>query len=479
MDKASSNESEGNSHQASQVHKPLSTVIPRKKASSACGRESVMGHDLPVERASREGFVALGVQLLQPTKSQTKEKGPRAAYLESLRQRIHVLEQALHDQAPTEGDSPELPHILPPAPTKTRPDNGPRYHPPSISPTISIPRPLPQVTTFLAAVAANPIAFPKITLDLCNQFFDNFYMQGWACFMHRAYVMQNLPAIPTYIVQAMCAIGARYTRIPEVVEQTELPYQRGEPWCEAARRDMIRLVDEPSVDGCGGLVLMGYAAATSLRRLQRSIMYQHMAQRMAIHLRMNIDPDTPQSHTPPSTESWLEREKRRRIWWSVKFLERILVASGRIDYQAAQFANEQNDNVRVPAPEALWEAADPVSGELPNASLASYVSAGPSDAYQCTMSFLAYFGRPILRFRDLCATAEESGTNESISLLAAAENSELAMEYLPQLDQLDSSLQDWFHNLIPPIRNLENVRQFGSGSLALTNQYGERAPWLL
>ena len=56
-------------------------------------------------------------------------------------------------------------------------------------------------------------------------------------------------------------------------------------------------------------------------------MYSGMAIRMAQELKLNVEPEFEEAYAASGRLSWLEKETRRRLWWSCFVLDRYAGAA--------------------------------------------------------------------------------------------------------------------------------------------------------
>ncbi|KAJ3293594.1 hypothetical protein HK104_004346 [Borealophlyctis nickersoniae] len=262
----------------------------------------------------------------------------------------------------------------------------------------------------------------------------------------------------------MCAIASRWSTIPEVVNSSPLAYQRAEPWLEAARMEVMNQIEQPSLDACTALCLMGFAYAGCSHKVQRSVTYQGMSQRMAIALQLNVDPDELVSRgSLPRTTTWFERERRRRLWWAIFVLGRVITWFGRIEYVSERV----QASVCLPAPEALWESVDLLTGALPLEHVSYPHIVSPTDPTVYYYQLMDLFLNRIVRFRELYESLDPL-------VIPGSADPQLALDYATALPELDAGLRSWFNALPPWIRDIESHTNF---SVQLTSV--APPPWMV
>ncbi|CAM0141484.1 unnamed protein product [Umbelopsis sp. WA50703] len=145
-------------------------------------------------------------------------------------------------------------------------------------------------------------------------------------------------AASTCLIYCMCAIGARYSTHPEVCISGKERYCYGEPFADRAKRLLIPLLALPSLEVVQSLVLLTYQEFATDRD-SGLWMYAGMAIRMAQDIGLEKEPlpiqhvNSDQSPEPlahdmqqptlPTYKNEREREIRRRVFWTVYFLDRL------------------------------------------------------------------------------------------------------------------------------------------------------------
>ncbi|KAJ3087255.1 hypothetical protein HK102_011483 [Quaeritorhiza haematococci] len=260
-------------------------------------------------------------------------------------------------------------------------------------PSFLSPKQTPQSKTSTASSsrATTPSAFsatsssittdPALIVRLCDLFFEHHYPQGFQSMIHPPSFMRDVFSQPRVILYALCAVACKYSDHPDIVAENPVPRHRGIKFYNLARGLVPQLLEErPTLELVIALGLLCVAAS-----VQRMLYYADLALSLAVSLELNRDPDeiierstSPTFFPPlqdpssssfldtsslqsPTSWSWLHREQRRRVWWSIWNLHMLWCLVGR---EVPPFTDY---SVRLPAPEILWESADPIDGELPPA----------------------------------------------------------------------------------------------------------------
>ncbi|KXS20689.1 hypothetical protein M427DRAFT_51672 [Gonapodya prolifera JEL478] len=156
---------------------------------------------------------------------------------------------------------------------------------------------------------------------------------------------------------------------------------------EMARAEFnARLEEGPSLVLMQCLLLIILYTATATSRGERAWMYTGMAVRMAYELDLNVDPDdlangtylnsapiilsaySTRAATIQSSKlwSWIDKETRRRVWWSVYILDK----QGALISSRGSMIQESEIRTRLPCLQILWEA---VAQHIPGQGQSSVV----------------------------------------------------------------------------------------------------------
>ncbi|KAI9350015.1 fungal-specific transcription factor domain-containing protein [Zopfochytrium polystomum] len=130
-------------------------------------------------------------------------------------------------------------------------------------------------------------------------------------FVHRKTVLNNLEGTSPLLRMAICAVAAGLVWKP-IMSQEDANW-----YGSKARQIAEEAIEDPSIENVQGFLIMGY---TTLRFGTDSVGWQAlgMACRMALYLRLDIDPDDLRLDV-----SWVEKETRRRCWAACYLFDRI------------------------------------------------------------------------------------------------------------------------------------------------------------
>lgn len=170
------------------------------------------------------------------------------------------------------------------------------------------------------------------------------------------------------LVLAVCAISARFSEHPQVVN-SEPAFLRGEEWAAPAREIALKRSDEPTITILTVLLILGLHEFGTCQG-GRSWMFGGMALRMAyaLQLHQELDHDPLGQQKDKNTElSPTDREIRRRTMWAC-FLMDLFNSSGT---ERPAFADENSIKIQLPIKEACFQMEIPgptesLDGSVPN-----------------------------------------------------------------------------------------------------------------
>ncbi|CAG8918458.1 unnamed protein product [Penicillium salamii] len=248
-----------------------------------------------------------------------KKRGPKTDVLEALLKRVDGLEKRLHDEKnPISPTSPDTPDDPPSFPTRRNTIDtsfiySERPAPASLAPADPFPRP-----SAPANIQHSPThhgVLPDALLDLyfVRLHGKPFYILDEATTRQR----HQLNQLPNFLAMAILAIASRYTTSPGQVEQS---YRSGLDAALQARR--LIDVDNPTIEGLQTLLLLSQAFfAYGLGKKAYMTFSNCVAMIVALDLyreapsKMNVAP--------------VEREMRRRLFWSVYLMDRFINCGSR------------------------------------------------------------------------------------------------------------------------------------------------------
>ncbi|KAJ8104061.1 fungal-specific transcription factor domain-containing protein [Lipomyces tetrasporus] len=134
-------------------------------------------------------------------------------------------------------------------------------------------------------------------------------------FLHKPTFIPRLRAgqVNPLLVLAVCAVSARFSRHPQIMTQPR--YSAGEPFLQEARKLLSQEFDEPTVETTQAILIMGFNDFCGLNG-GRAAIYSGLSMRMAATLGLNKESDD-------QNLSWVDREIRRKTWWSVLVFDRL------------------------------------------------------------------------------------------------------------------------------------------------------------
>ncbi|KAI8801759.1 fungal-specific transcription factor domain-containing protein [Cladochytrium replicatum] len=179
------------------------------------------------------------------------------------------------------------------------------------------------------------------TYTLLLEYFVYSQVFSPAWMIHRETFFASVFTQPVILRLAMCALSARFGKHCISPEGAE----KGEQYYQAARTMVHSEVEQPTVGKLQGILLLSiYAGFCS--RVSVSWVYLGLAARMISILQLDKDP----GNLPIS---WIEKETRRRTFWSVYFVDVMVTGlSGR-----KRYLSEKTPEVKYPGSELVWECA--------------------------------------------------------------------------------------------------------------------------
>ncbi|KAK9370039.1 fungal-specific transcription factor domain-containing protein [Lipomyces kononenkoae] len=154
----------------------------------------------------------------------------------------------------------------------------------------------------------------EIIMHLTELYFRYLNNQSYS-FLHKPTFIPRLRAgqVHPLLVLAVCAVSARFSRHPQIMTQPR--YAAGEPFLQEARKLLSQEFDEPTIETTQALLIMGVNDFCGLNG-GRAAIYSGLSMRMAATLGLNKENDDPNL-------SWVDREIRRKTWWSVLVFDRL------------------------------------------------------------------------------------------------------------------------------------------------------------
>ncbi|KAJ2903549.1 fungal specific transcription factor [Zalerion maritima] len=283
-----------------------------------------------------------------------KKRGPKTDVLEALLKRVDGLEAKLKEKNKCEGDSSPVvenaPSVTDGQSATGSAGNGDTAGKGDVAETSSVeqqPKPAEQ-ESYSPAVISEPSP-PAVQTDaLLDTYFSRFHAKPYHI-LDESSVRQRLQLgqVPTYLVHAIYAVAARYTPHPSGYQSA---VRLSEEYASRSRRELD--TDESSIDGLQSLLLL-VTAFTAAGKGKRAYMLLTNAVGMAMALELHREVDVQARITP------VEREMRRRLFWSCYLLDRFMACGSKRPSLVA----DKNIMLRLPC----WSpspAVLPVEGEL-------------------------------------------------------------------------------------------------------------------
>ncbi|RKP08304.1 fungal-specific transcription factor domain-containing protein, partial [Thamnocephalis sphaerospora] len=292
-----------------------------------------------------------------------KKRGPKPGYIEKLERRLNMMEKMLMPLSSSSDDrSPPPINQNPPSRQRSRSSTMDNVNSPTISnnldwllqmgnwvgttPIIGAPTnmPLGQLTDMTPTTEPLPMAEnPELRDHLVDNFFT--YTQSFGGIVHRNTFLRQIRdgTAPPPLLYSIMALGVRFSPLPEVRNDPTL--RGGMVYIYRAKTMLKNMVTIPDVNSvitlhlvgmylqaCGDLAKSWIASGASLR----------MAQAINLHVLDDESYSAPRGMS--KHDSWVDKETKRRIWWSLFCVDRLAgLASGR-----PMSIDEQDCNVELP-----------------------------------------------------------------------------------------------------------------------------------
>ncbi|KAI1750808.1 fungal-specific transcription factor domain-containing protein [Xylaria castorea] len=261
-----------------------------------------------------------------------KKRGPKTDVLEALLKRVDGLEAQLKDQKKTLGSSPTTEEPLsakaetfddnpeapasgstPPAPTTTSEPNPKR----AALDTIRTPESGSDSVLYSPTIANE--SPPGIRSDaLLDTYFTRFHAKPYHILDETSLRQRmRLNQLPLYLVRAIYAVAARYTPHPTGYQSA---VRMSEDFASMSRKEID--IDEPGIDSLQALLLLviTYIAAGKGKKAYM-LLTNAIGMAMALELHREADANAPIAP--------LEREIKRRLFWSCYLLDRFLACGSK------------------------------------------------------------------------------------------------------------------------------------------------------
>ncbi|KAI1380609.1 hypothetical protein F4677DRAFT_192757 [Hypoxylon crocopeplum] len=245
-----------------------------------------------------------------------KKRGPKTDVLEALLKRVDGLEAQLKDHRKTDASSSteSLPRITtgesnPESPVvKSASEPKPKR---LVLDTTRSPETDAESIVYSPSIISEPS--PGIQIDaLINTYFNRFHAKPYHI-LDESSVRQRLQVnqLPSHLIHAIYAVAARYAPHPARYQSA---VKLSEDYASQSRSEID--IDEPSIDALQALLLLATAfTAAGKGRKAYMLLTSAIGMAMALELHREVNP---QSHITS-----VERETRRRLFWTCYLLDRF------------------------------------------------------------------------------------------------------------------------------------------------------------
>ncbi|KAJ3058152.1 hypothetical protein HDU99_006938, partial [Rhizoclosmatium hyalinum] len=231
-------------------------------------------------------------------------------------------------------------------------------------------------------------------------------------------------------------------------------------------RDLVdQYMDFAKASTIAAFLLLKLLCAAS-GRISASWMYSGMAISMLKEMRRgaNTDDDAPPTEADTSID-WLEREKRRRLWWACYIGDRYAAAAS----DRPMIVQDADCKVHFPATVEDWLNGYPASSETPEVQedrkrqIAEFTSQTPFNPIAQNQSYLDYFillSKIFGRVIDFTKVYKTTGgltdmlLNSVTNPMRNANNSNTEAQNETQLIALQTALESWYNYLPDSYRQL-------------------------
>ncbi|KAI1171501.1 fungal-specific transcription factor domain-containing protein [Nemania sp. FL0916] len=260
-----------------------------------------------------------------------KKRGPKTDVLEALLKRVDGLEAQLKDQKKLSGSPPATEEPLSaktevsenndaPASDSIPPNHTATSEPRPKRVALEISRtPEPGPETALYSPPMTNESPPSIRPDaFLDTYFTRFHAKPYHI-LDESSIRQRmrLNQLPPYLIHAIYAVAARYTPHPTGYQSA---VRLSEDFASMSRKEID--IDEPLIDSLQALLLL-VVASIAAGKGKKSYMLLTTAIGMAMALELHREADPSASIVP------LEREMRRRLFWSCYLLDRFLACGSK------------------------------------------------------------------------------------------------------------------------------------------------------
>lgn len=260
-----------------------------------------------------------------------RNRGSRFGYMEMLNRRLNHLEKYINcstnpdyypqfvkiHQKPRDVDQNQAGQHLSEQDLATESQSGSKSFTDQITqlapnvPQIPHPNTTARDTTISDSIELPPM---DIIIHLVELYFRHVHGQTYS-FLHKPTLLPRIykNQVNKGLVLALCGLTARFSRHPAVAMR--IPYLAGETFVSKARRIISMEFDDPTIETVQSMILL-IQHDFFRSKGKKSMIYISMAIRMATTLGLHEE-------SPDPSLTFLEREQRRRTYWSLVVLDRL------------------------------------------------------------------------------------------------------------------------------------------------------------
>ncbi|KAJ3148955.1 hypothetical protein HDU86_007313 [Geranomyces michiganensis] len=232
------------------------------------------------------------------------------------------------------------------------------------------------ITQIVPADGATDIFAPEVLLHLCNVYFEVCTKRWFNISLHpKKFWAIPFEQHPPFLIYCIAALSAQYSNHPAITEYAranKLPgYRTGEAYYTRAKAMVAELPRPATLESVLGMGIIGMVAIRTGD--PSATAFVALAIRTAVEqLKLNTDPDVEEVH---GVLTWVEKEARRRLWWSLCSVDgtdcavtdraRIVAESDLPIFDRTPFFSDMSGRVKGPAPEVLWTSLECTDGLPP------------------------------------------------------------------------------------------------------------------
>ncbi|KAJ3332161.1 hypothetical protein HDU76_001100 [Blyttiomyces sp. JEL0837] len=227
-------------------------------------------------------------------------------------------------------------------------------------------------------------------------------------------------------------------------------------------RSLVDYESIPDLEDVQAMMLLSLFCQLTART-SLAWMYGGIASRMAIMMKLNLDPEELVRQGFSQPMSWLESETRRRTWWCLYTMDQF--DAGFLGRSSG--ISRAKSEVKLPSSDLLWYSVK--SDETPHIN--TITMPPPTQDYSMAGISLAALFR---RLGDVIfdhntntnatATASQSNISSMSTDLTSSSSPAPFPTQTPEFDLLDTDLIKWYNSLPYECRNVESIEKLHSAA---------------